>query len=222
MTVAVAAGSFKSWGTMKISTVCVMTMATSWPLRAMAMVLGITFWQRFISTRLTQAISIRRACACCKKIRVDINLLHLIILQKYSNTWCNNLLTVVIGLWTDKELQNKLTFLEEANKLLLYLFGNGIGRCCRLLWGLKNSGCYNLCQGYRKCPARNGTVSVSCILKHIHCYKNAPNNRHHESMWLLCKKIMYVGSLLILTYHCIQRLILVTYMHINLYCFCLH
>lgn len=106
MTVAVAAGSFKAWGTMKISTVCVMTMATSWPLRAMAMVLGITFWQRFISTRLTQAISIRRACACCKKIRVDINLLHLIILQKYSNTWCNNLLTVVIGLWTDKDSNN--------------------------------------------------------------------------------------------------------------------
>lgn len=79
MTVAVAAGSFKAWGTMKISTVCVMTMATSWPLRAMAMVMGIAFWHRIISTRLTQAISIRRACACCKKMRVDINLLHLII-----------------------------------------------------------------------------------------------------------------------------------------------
>lgn len=80
MTVAVAAGSFKAWGTMKISTVCVMTMATSWPLRAMAMVImGIAFWHRIISTRLTQAISIRRACACCKKMRVDINLLHLII-----------------------------------------------------------------------------------------------------------------------------------------------
>lgn len=203
MTVAVAAGSFKAWGTMKISTVCVMTMATSWPLRAMAMVMGIAFWHRIISTRLTQAISIRRACACCKKMRVDINLLHLIITY-YKNIrildaiicWLS-LLT--FGLTKTATIAKQTDFLEEASKLLFYLFGNGIGRCYRLLWGPKNSGCYNLCQGYRKCPARNGTVCVSCILTHIHCYKNASNNRHHESMWLLCKKIMYVGFLLILT-----------------------